>query len=336
MKTKNERQRIAILRALHDGNVLMGSAAVADAIRVWGFEMSPRSVRLHLNDMEQEGLVVHAKQGRNGGRSITEKGVEELKTSRVLDRVGFTAARVDLLSWKMTFDIGSRSGNIVLNITTIDEGRLGEALEIMTRVFDSHLCMGKYMVLAHPGEFLGEYQVPTGKIGIGTVCSVTLNGALLRSRIPTVSRFGGVLEVADRRPVRFTDVIYYDWTTLDPLEIFIKGGLTNVSGAVSNGYGKIGASFREVPSEALPEIEKILDELDTIGLGGVLTVGKPNQPLLDFPVHQGRTGIIVMGGLNPIAAVEESGIKTTSAALSALFDFNKLVNYKHVIAPPVS
>ena len=29
-----------------------------------------------------------------------------------------------------------------------------------------------------------------------------------------------------------------------------------------------------------------------------------NQPLLDVPVPQGRVGLIVCGGLNPIAAVD--------------------------------
>ena len=37
--------------------------------------------------------------------------------------------------------------------------------------------------------------VPPGKVGLATVCSVALNGVLLKAGIPVQSRFGGVLEV---------------------------------------------------------------------------------------------------------------------------------------------
>ena len=158
--------------------------------------------------------------------------------------------------------------------------------------------------------------------------SVTLNGVLLRKGIPTVSRFGGVLEVANGRPVRFTDVIYYDGTTLDPLEVFIKGGLTSVREAARTGHGRIGASFREVPTEAIHEVEEITRELDRIGLNGVFLIGRPNQPLLDFPVHHGRTGMV--------AAIEESGIETTSVALASLLEFGDLVYYENLIAPRIA
>jgi hypothetical protein len=252
-------------------------------------------------------------------------GIEELRNSRITERVGFTAARVDSLSWRMKFDLESSSGTIVLNVTTIDAASLPKALEEMAPVFRAHLGMGQYLAVAGPGESLGDFKVPAGKVGIGTVCSVTLNGVLLRKGIPTVSRFGGVLEVANGRPVRFTDVIYYDGTTLDPLEVFIKGGLTSVREAARTGRGRIGASFREVPTEAIHDVEEITQKLDRIGLNGVFLVGRPNQPLLDFPVHHGRTAIIVTGGLNPVAAIEESGIETTSVALSSLLEFDRLV-----------
>ncbi len=336
MGTKKQDQRLAILRVLHDTDGLLGSGAIAEAISVWGFEMSPRTIRLHLHEMEQEGLVIHAKQGRNGGRRITDRGVEELRNSRVTERVGFTAARVDALSWKMRFDLESSSGTIVLNVTTIDERNVSRALEEMAPVFRARLGMGRHLTVSASGESLGDFKVPEGKVAIGTVCSVTLNGVLLRKGIPTVSRFGGVLEVANGRPVRFTDVIYYDGTTLDPLEVFIKGGLTSVREAARTGHGRIGASFREVPTEAIHEVEEITRELDRIGLNGVFLIGRPNQPLLDFPVHHGRTGMVVTGGLNPVAAIEESGIETTSVALASLLEFGDLVYYENLIPPRIA
>ena len=135
------------------------------------------------------------------------------------------------------------------------------------------------------------------------------------------------MEVQNRKPLRFTEVIYYDGKSLDPLEIFIKSGLTHVCEATSTGAGRIGASFREIPSTTLSQARDLSGKLENAGLGGILTIGKPNQPLLGFPVQEGRTGLIVNGGLNPLAAVEESGIPTHNVALSQLFPFEKLVHF---------
>jgi hypothetical protein len=60
-------------------------------------------------------------------------------------------------------------------------------------------------------------------------------------------------------------------------------------------------------------------------------VGKPNQPLLDIPVTQDRAGLIVVGGLSPISAVEESGVPTYNLAMSTLFEFRDLISYTDLI-----
>ena len=182
---------------------------------------------------------------------------------------------------------------------------------------------GHQFILRTCRELIGK----AGQVALGTVCSVTLNGVLLSHRIPATSRFGGVLELVKGEPVRFTDVISYDGTSLDPMEVFIKSGLTRVRSAAASGNGRIGASFREVPSCALDEVKAICQKLAEVGLGQRFVVGRPNQPLLGFPVPEGRTGLIVTGGLNPLAAVEESGIPTQNFALCQLYEFEQLHPY---------
>ena len=282
--------------------------------------------------MEREGLVAHAKRGRHGGRTITELGIDEIKDALVMERVGFTAAKVDTLAWKISFDPATQSGLVVLNVSLIPEFCLRAAIHEIIPVFKAGLSMGEYLYLGRSGEQIGEFQIPPGYVAIGTICTVTLNGVLLSARIPTDSRFGGMLEVQNRTPIRFTDVIYYDGTSLDPLEIFIKGGLTSVREAVRTGHGRIGVSFREVPTAAMAEVEKVLRRMDQIGLGGVLMIGRPSQPVLDFPVQEGRTAILLIGGLNPLAAVEEAGMPTTNFALCTLFEFRRLIHYSKAAA----
>jgi len=106
--------------------------------------------------------------------------------------------------------------------------------------------------------------------------------------------------------------------------------MTSVHQAALTGNGKIGASFREFPSIALPKVEKIKKKLDHVGLGGILMIGKPGRPLLDIPVSEGMVGMIVTGGLNPLAAVEECGITTENMAMKALFEFDQLIPFGEI------
>jgi repressor of nif and glnA expression len=225
----------------------------------------------------------------------------------------------------MDFALARRSGRIILNISSVARADLPAAVEQMRRVFAKGLGMGRLVAIQPEGGRFGEVDVPAGRAAIGTVCSVTLNGVLLAAGINMISRFGGLLEVRDGAPVRFRELIYYSATSLDPLEIFIKGGMTSVGRVAATGNGVIGASFREVPAVALPTVQRLCRRLERIGLGGVLVVGRPNQPLLDMPVPQGRAGLIVVAGLNPLAAVEEAAIATQNVAMGALHPFSALV-----------
>ncbi len=292
-----------------------------------GFNLSERMIRYYLQKLDQDGLTHNI--GKKG-RIITSKGINELKSAFVFEKVGFIASKIDTLAYKMDFSLKEKIGFIILNLTTFHSHFLHKAFREMEPVFKRGFCMGDYLTIAYPGDTIGNIKIDPDKIAIGTVCSVTLNGILLKKGIYTTSRFGGVLEISDGLPYRFTEIINYDGTSIDPLEIFIKGKMTGVLDAVRTGNGKIGAGFREFPSIALQKVKKIKRQLDEMGLGGILLIGNPGQPLLDIPVPDGRVGMIVAGGLNPIAAVEESGIPTENSALKLLYDFNKMVPYTDV------
>ncbi|HXK93779.1 MAG TPA: NrpR regulatory domain-containing protein [bacterium] len=326
----SQTQKIAILRVLRDAREPIGSSIIAEEIKDYGFELSGRTIRLYLQELENQGFVTSAKRGRDGGRTITQLGYEEIRNALVNERVGFMASRIEALACQVTFNPATREGHIVLNVTLLDQTHLAAAVREMLPVFEAGLGMGHYAVLIEGGERLGGFYIPPGKVGIGTICSVTVNGILLGARVPVASRFGGVLEINQGKPFRFTDVIYYNGTTLDPLEIFIKGGLTRVSAAARQGQGRIGASFREVPNVSLPVVERIQAELEPTGMGRGIFLGKPHQPLLDFQVEEGKTGMIVTGGLNPVAAIEEAGIPTLSYALSTLYEFEKMTHYQEL------
>jgi len=316
-----QRKTAAILRILAGSDRPLGSTVIARELRKAGIDIRGRMVRYYLEALDAQGFTTNL--GRPG-RKITPLGLAEIEAAVVVDRVGFVSARVDELAYRLSFDIRTRTGTVILNFSTVPLSANAKARKIIRRVLDAGLGMGRYITAAGPGEKLAGRSVPHGRVGYGTVCSVTLNGVLKNEGIPMTSRFGGLLELRGREPFRFTQLIHYDGTTMDPIEIFIKGRMTSVMRAAQTGTGTIGASFREIPAAALPRARQAISKLNLLGLSSVLLIGLPNQNVLDIPVAQGRVGIIVAAGLNPIAAVEEAGISTESHAMAELFEFDRL------------
>ena len=107
--------------------------------------------------------------------------------------------------------------------------------------------------------------------------------------------------------------------------------MTDVGGAVKNHSGKILASFREIPVVSIERARQLHDALKEKGIGGILLIGNPNQPLLEMPVGLDKAGMIIVGGLNPIAALEEAGIPAISKAMSTLYPFSDLVKFKEIL-----
>jgi len=322
MAIRQQRTVLAILRALARAGRPLGAAALSRALADWGVDLGERMVRNYLAHADQAGLTRNL--GRRG-RVITDQGRSELALGIAVDRVGFVASRVDELVCQMTFDSQRLTGKVIVNVSLIRTGLpLREVLAEMRVVMDAQLGMGRRMLVLPPGENVLGLPVPKDHLGLATVCSVTLNGIMLRHGVVMASRFGGLLELHDGRPVRFRHIINYDGSTLDPLEVFIKGRMTSVRPAARSGTGAIGVSFREIPLVALPQAQQVMRLMHRLDLGTVVLTGRPNQPLLDVPVSPGRVGLIVAGGLNPIAALEEMGVATESTALHSLCEFTLL------------
>ena len=282
---------------------------------------------LYLEEMEKDGMTERSHRRRH---KITPLGVQEEESAQIIERVGFLSAKIDRMTYHMNFDLETLSGTVVVNITVADPKSIADNLRLMSKVYEDGYAMGDYVTLLPPGEKIGQNVVPDGMVGIGTVCSITLNGVLLKYGIPTNSRFGGLLDIRERKPTRFAEIIMYSGTSLDPLEVFIRSGMTDYMGAVQTGTGRIGAGFREFPAESRPKVEELAKRLRQVGLGGFLRIGRPGQTLLEIPVGEGLIGAVVIGGLNPVAILEENGVRVRSRALAGLIDFSRLFHYREL------
>jgi repressor of nif and glnA expression len=313
---------VAILKVLNKHqDTIIGSREIARQLKMYGITLSERTVRYHLKILDELGMTEGF--GKEG-RRITMKGRDELSSSLVSEKVGFIISKIDTLSYLTDLNLKKMMGKVILNVSYIRKRYLRDALKIMKPVFSSPYVMSDRVALVHAGRKIGDFIVPDSMVALGTVCSVTINGIFLKAGIPVVSKFGGVLEIENKKSIRFVALISYEGSSLDPHEVFIRSTMTDIVGVLRNGSGRILASFREIPVVCHENAKRLAEGLKKKGVGGIFTIGDPNTPLFEMPVGMDRTGMVVVGGLNPIALLEESGIPTESNAMSVLYEFSEL------------
>jgi repressor of nif and glnA expression len=181
MSKKNEKKQLAILRILHNVGKPMGSARMIERLAAMGQEISERTARNYLQDMDSRGLTRNL--GRRG-RIITALGQQELDSARVFEKVGFLAAKIDQLTYQMSFDLYRKTGTVIVNVSLFDRQQAAAIVPLVQRVYAAGYSMGSLMVMFGPGESIGATVIPEGYLGLGTVCSITLNGVLRRAFPP--------------------------------------------------------------------------------------------------------------------------------------------------------
>lgn len=324
-----KRKVIAILKVLQDSKEPLGARVIAQRLKSYGIELGERAVRYHLKIMDERGLTRLV--GRDG-RLITPAGAEELKSALVRDKVGFAISRIELLAFRTNFDPNRRAGLVPVNVSFFPEERFVEALEIMKPVFERGLCVSDLVFTARAGEKIGDSIVPKGKTALGTICSVVINGILLKAGIPMDSRFGGIMEIKNHKPLRFVELINYAGSSMDPSEVFIRARMTSVLEVVKKGEGKLLANYREIPALCRPVVENVVAQMKEVGIGGLLIMGNASEPVCEIPVELNRIGIVLLGGLNPVAAAEEAGIQADSHAMSTLVSYQSLTSINNLVS----
>ena len=319
-----ESKLISILKILSESSEPLGSITIARRLEGEGVFLSERAVRYHLRIADERGYTQPV--GRDG-RMITPEGQQEVREALAPQHLGFVREKLEMLAYQTTFDPEKRTGQLSINTSLIDKDKFKKALSAMKDAFKAGICVSDLVAIASEGEKLGSIVVPTGKIGLATVCSVVISGVLLKAGVPTEYRFGGVLEVRNSKPRRFVAIIDYAGTSLDPSEQFIRARMTSVGDASRTGNGKILGVFRTIPAPAREVVEEKIARLKEAGIGGIYALGNTSEPLCQIPVSLNRIGIVQLGGLNPVAAAVEAGIEIENIAESGLIDFQQLRSF---------
>jgi hypothetical protein len=319
-----ERKVILILKILQERAKPLGARVIARRMSEQNVQLSERAVRYHLKIMDERGLTQLV--GRRDGRIITRQGLDEISNARVQDKIGLSISRIDILSFKTTFDVKKKKGLVPVNISFFPKEQFANALKIMKPVFNKNLAVSSLVAMAESGKLLGDIVVPEGKTGLATVCSIVINSVLLKHGIPIDSKFGGILQMRKGEVLRFVELIHYAASSLDPSEIFIRGKMTSVGQVAAEGDGKILANFREIPALSRNLVDNVIDDFARVGINGVLSIGNIGKPVCQTNVDVNKIGMILIGGLNPVAAVYEEGIEVDNKAMSTVMQYENLRN----------
>jgi hypothetical protein len=328
-ETQNvERKALTILKVLSDSQEPLGARLIAHRLRDHGVELGERAVRYHLKLMDERGLTQLV--GQREGRVLTEQGMEEVRSALVKDKVGFALSRIELLAFRTDFDYEECCGLVPVNISLFPKEKFNEALQAMKPAFEEGLCVSDLVAIASEGERLGELTVPRSKTGLATICSIVVNGSLLKAGVPMDSRFGGILQIRNHKPLRFVELIHYAGCSLDPSEVFIRARMTSVGEVIKRGGGKILANFREIPALCRPIAQEVVAKLREVGIGGLIVMGDASEPVCEAPVELNRIGMVLLGGLNPVAAAEEAGIEVENYSMSTLMEYRDLIKFREL------
>lgn len=222
----------------------------------------------------------------------------------------FTLSRIENLMHQVSFDPVKMTGKIITNTSLVEKQYLNEALAVFYDIIQSGLSVS-------PLIMLGEEN---GQIKIKTACSLTISGVLLKSGIPVRPKGGGLIEVIEREPIRFTDMLMYWATTIDPIDVLTSQELTDITGMMRTGNGRILGNLQEAPMLARERIEEVLELLTSAEFTGVLELSEPNMNVLGVSVERDHVGIALVGGTNLVAAAQECGIHIKHESISGLTD----------------
>lgn len=319
MDPQIERKLIEIMRVIHENDKPIGARAIADELNTRGYDIGERAVRYHLRILDERGFT--RKHGY-AGRTLTEMGESEMNDALIGDRFGFVISRIEEMAFRTTYNPETGDGVVPVNISYFDKDDLETVIDVVSYTAHSgYMISPRVKIIEEDEEFI---FLPPGKIGIATVCSVTFDGLLLKAGIPVEPSYGGILQIANRKPVRFLDLISYNGTSIDPIEIFMNRKTTSVLEVLEKGEGKILANVRQINSSAYDRVTEIIKQAEKAGLGSCFPPGEIDESLFGAPVETGKFGIAIVGGINGICALEETGIKIETNPVSTVLEYRTM------------
>ena len=81
-----------------------------------------------------------------------------MRAAQTVQRVGYLSARIDNMTYGMTFDLATRTGLVVVNTSLVNPRHLSACVDKVCSVFEQGYAMGTCLALLPPGDTLGEHE----------------------------------------------------------------------------------------------------------------------------------------------------------------------------------
>ncbi len=321
MPQETDRKMMEILRILADREEVLGAKTIAEELKKKGYNLGERAVRYHMRILDEKGFTERI---GYAGRQITETGLKELEKGLIYDQVDFVFSKFEDMIYQTTLDPLNGKGSVVVNTSSFTY--TDDVMNILKEVFGKGIAVSPYINTS--------FIETENKMKVETVCGTTIDGMLLRSGIPVIPQYGGVVEVEGNVPIRFTELISYKKTSMTPLEAFTDEDMTSVLQVIREGNGLIPANFRTIPSSARTKALKLFEDLEKIGISGLLKMGKSGESVLGVPVEEDMVGIAVIGGISPLCAAKEAGFEVNIKLAEntvKLEDMNSIIKPKPLL-----
>ena len=298
MPQETDRKMIEILRILAEKGKVLGAKTISRELHKKGYDLGERAVRYHLRILDERGFTA-----RVGyiGREITPEGIKELGKGLIYDQVDFIFSKFEDMMYQTTLNPKTSLGSVVVNTSTFSYD--AQLMKIIENIFNKQIAVSPYVKINTQASSDGNEN----KIEMETICGTTIDGMLLKSGIPVVPKYGGLVEIKNHVPRDFIELIAYKKTSMTPLEAFADQEMTSVLKVIESGNGDIPANFRIIPANSREDAIKLFDNLKKIGISGILKIGEAGEPVLGIPVDKNMIGIAVIGGIAPLCAAKESG-----------------------------
>ncbi|HWQ67408.1 MAG TPA: NrpR regulatory domain-containing protein [Methanospirillum sp.] len=315
---KTEHKYIEILRILKDYQEPMGAKRLSELLAERGYVMTDRAVQYYLRYLDTRGFT--EKVG-NQGRILTNTGINETDRALVEDRIGFVISKLERLAFRSTFDPDTSTGDVAYNLTVVPDEDLHTVMGVFERVRDSGCSFFRSY-----GLLDRDPRIPSGHTGILTVCSITMDGVFQHNGIPVKMAYGGTIRLAEGKPVEFVDLIGYQGSTVDPLQLFINSGLTAIGQFIRDGNGVLLANIRQIPGSAGDRASDLISRMQGCGFRFPLMMGRGQ--IFNLATDPNRISLVSYSGMNSIGYAAEEGFKVKTEIGAGTIPFSRILDYQ--------
>jgi len=235
------------------------------------------------------------------------KGYLEPKKKKGTYSVRPVLSRMLSLMQTINYDIEDKRGNVIVNSATVPIEYKEEAIDALKESYENKLAISDVLQV--------DYEKNSMKIY--TICSLTVDGVLLKNRIPVIPYYGGILEAKPDKN-RFIEAIAYEGTSLDPHEVFFNK---------ADGKKYLLAGIRKVPISANEQLRSINEKL---GWNSIIEIGRPNNDICGVKIEKSLFGITTIGGTNPFANIHSRNIPVEMKTLHKPIDYSELTYYENI------